>query len=197
MVKNRIRALIYDPATFPLAPTSERYKSVEQENEIFFYVIEKGYSRHEMMTEFDPEEKGFANTLPAGDYYVHLRVLDGDDRFKIEFSFCSEGSSDIAHKHIFDVQTYFNSCERAFKNAISKRTLIVATEDEETFSMNYLRKSFKGLIEGNDDFWLHFYTDLDVAIAPINLAILRETLGLPRKPMRIGGDTPSPTPFMN
>lgn len=194
MSRNRIIALYFDPATFPLSPHVETYVAEENDDEIVFTSVESAEPEiDDFISVFDADEEAHAPALPEGDYVIKATRLSDEARFKIEFEFINQRDSSVPVRVIFDARHYLNTYLHAFTAAVGTGSVIMSSSTEEMFSINYLRNCFAPMVSGNDDFWLRFYSDLDVATAPLNLQIAREAKGEPDKPIVVkSGETAKP-----
>jgi hypothetical protein len=183
MSRNRIIALAFDRETFPLSPHYEEYMAMETDDELIFVGGEKADEIDDFICVFDADETAHVPALPEGEYVIKATRLNDDKRFKIEFAFINQKDSSVPMRCILDAKHYLQTYLHAFTAAVGSGGTIEATPYEEQFSINYLRNSFAPTIEGNDDFWLRFYSDLDVATAPLNLLISRDAAGKPDKPV--------------
>ena len=182
MSKNRITAIYFDPGSFPMPPAYTAYTAIENETDITFIGMEKDVYADDSMTVFDDDEIGHAPSLPAGNYYIHARGMEGDDRYKREFFIIEEESGKTAAKFILDNKKHVMSFGDAFERAVAQGDVDYSRFEIE-FSKKYLGGVFAGVIEGNDAFWNRFHEDLDVATTPDNLNMLREAKGEPALPV--------------
>lgn len=182
MAQNRIHYIYFDPASFPMPPAYTAYTAIENEGSITFIGLEKDIYADDNVTIFEDDEIGHAPSLPDGDYFLHARRLDGDDRYKIEFSIIDAETGNIAGQYTLDNKQHVMSYGEVFARAAAEG-LVDYGRLETEFSKKYLSGVFSGIIEGNDEFWNRFHEDLDVATTPINLNMLREERGEPVLPV--------------
>jgi hypothetical protein len=186
MSQNRIRALHFDPKSFPMPPSVEEYSAIEHVTHIvFFPQSPRAAVAEDYISEFSPDESGCALGLADDDYVLYIRRGEGDDLYRASFTFLDTAGRD--HKTVsLDLGSYMMSFQSAFKLA-SMRENFNSAEDvmafEIRFSVTYLKNKLSEHIEGNDAFWLKFHRELDVATAPVNLQFNRELDDLPAKPV--------------
>lgn len=202
MTKNRITALLFDDTTFPFSPHYKEFDIREELNRI----VVTGYDKKpkqddDFMVEFARREEAYAPLLPDGEYHILARMLspidqvpkNKADQFKIEFSFYNTATNKIeaaatidAKDYLESYAAYFNAAGRPDPNKPEMQNR--AEELEKQYSLNYMKKAFGQLIQGNDAFWTQFYGSIDIATAPVNMEISLARDGVAPKPIVVKED---------
>ena len=193
MSKNRIIALAFEPADFPLSQHYGSFAAYEDGDAVVFVGAEKDpLILDDHISVFMTDEEGYAPSLPEGTYVLKLSLGTGDDRFKIQCEFINQQQREVTHRCVVDAKDYLESYIRAF-NAAS----IAGNNPEEVeanFSIPYLKKSLGDAVSGNDAFWTRIFGDLDMASAPLNFAISLANEGKPCPRIRVENGEPPPMP---
>lgn len=116
---------------------------------------------------FSKDERATAPKLPYENYHIEIKRLEGDDQFKIMFSFL-DSADKVQDTVTLDALKYFLKRRLAYECLIPKPERGPQFETfYADFGVAYLQKFFGEKIEGNKAFWEQFHEQLDNACQPL------------------------------
>lgn len=147
-------------------------------------------SGDEMLRKYDDEfvsmlnddEIGSCPLLPDGNYNIKVSY---NPQKGITFSFFNIDTNTNEAETEFDPEAYLSDYSKLFIAWAVTKTKSTREQGsgklEHDFSINYFKKTFKQLLQGNPEFWQRFHRDFDTATAPMNAHFDRIIHGKPPK----------------